>query len=82
MREKTKNERYVEKWLKDNGFNFELLKQYNSKTVWSIRKEDVSDNFELPSGVEDIKAYMSMYKKTFEMKRETNELRKKLEGNQ
>ena len=44
----TKIEKYAEKWFKDNGFTFELVKQYVSKTVYNVYK-DGSDTSDLHS---------------------------------
>lgn len=72
----TKNEKYVEKWFREHGFTYELLKQYNSKTIWNISEGGVESTFELISGVEDIKLYMKRYTETWNMYKELVELRK------
>ena len=67
---KTKNEKYAEKWFKENGFDFELVKQYVSKTKYKITKDGITIPFELIWGVDDIKGYMRMFNESFEMKKQ------------
>lgn len=80
MYEKTKNELYAEKWFKDHGFQFALVKQYYSKTKYNVSKDDITDNFELLSGITDIEQYMKAYEKDFKMKQEIVRLKKQLES--
>lgn len=70
MTEKSKVEKYAEKWFKENGFQCELIKQYISKTKYKISKDGITEIFELSYGITEPKKYMEMYKKSFEMKKE------------
>lgn len=67
MFEKNNNEKYAEKWFKENGFEIVSCKQYQSKTKYVIRKMDTDLSFDLPFCVTDIKHYMEMCKNSFEM---------------
>lgn len=71
-------EKYAVQWLTEKGFEGELVKQYISKTRFSLRKEGVEDTFELAQGVKnmDVKAYMEQYGKQFAMLQEFTRLRK------
>lgn len=66
--EKTRAEKYAEKWFTENGFEFELKKQYISKTKYLVTKDGITDDFELPSTVTDPKRFMAMYGETFKMR--------------
>lgn len=70
MTEKSKVEKYAEKWFKENGFQCELIKQYISKTKYKISKDGITEIFELSYGITEPKKYMEMYKESFEMKKE------------
>lgn len=70
MTDKSKVEKYAEKWFKENGFQCELIKQYISKTKYKISKDGITEIFELSYGITEPKKYMEMYKKSFEMKKE------------
>lgn len=74
----SKNERYAMKFFKNNGFEFEVLKQYNSKTKFKIQKDGLSYEWELLAGVEDIKKYMSMFVYSHEQKLEIQKLKEQL----
>lgn len=68
----SKEEQYAIEWFEQNGFEGELVKQYISKTKFSVSKDGVQDNFELPQGIAgmNIAAYMEQYRKTFGLLRE------------
>jgi hypothetical protein len=78
MYEKTKNEKYAEEWFAEHGFQFTLVKQYISKTEYTVSKDGIIDNFELPSTVMDINQYMKQFEKSFSMKVEIEKLKNKL----
>lgn len=60
-KEFTKNEKYATKFLEKNGFEFEMLRQYNSKTKFMVKRDGISYVWELPAGVEDIRKYMNLF---------------------
>lgn len=76
-KEKSSVEVKAEKWMKENGFQFQVLKQYISKTIYEIEKNGFKTKFELPMSVMNVKKYMELYKKDFETQLELKELRSK-----
>lgn len=74
----SKEEKYVINWFNKNGFSAKIVKQYVSKTIFEITKDDISDKFELPQGIafKNIKAYMEQFMKNWDMYCELYELRK------
>lgn len=79
----SKEEEYVIKWFNDNGFNGKVIKQYVSKTIFEIEKDNIVDKFELPQGIvfNSISSYMKQFKKNWDMLCELNKLRKLERGN-
>ena len=75
----SREEKYVIRWLNENGFSGTLEKQYLSKTHFTLTKNGVNDSLSLPQGIEhmNIKGYMEGYGKSFELLCELMELRKK-----
>lgn len=73
----SKEEKSVIKWLDDNEYNGKILKQYVSKTVFEISKDGITDNFELPQGIDSkqIKNYMEQFQKNWNMLCELKKLR-------
>ena len=73
----SKEEKSVIKWLDDNEYNGKILKQYVSKTVFEISKDGITDNFELPQGIDfkKIKSYMEQFQKNWNMLCELKKLR-------
>ena len=63
-------------WLEEHEFTGSLEKQYQSKTVFRVKKGEITDNFELPNGVSDLKKYMKQFQKNFDMYCELTRLRK------
>lgn len=60
MKEKNRNERYAEYWFSMHGFEWKLVKQYMSKTVYELSKDGLTYKWELPFGVTDMKSYMEL----------------------
>lgn len=60
MYEFSKNEKYFIKWFEDSGYDVEVKKQWNSKTLFHINGKGLDFDIELRQGVEDIKTYMSV----------------------
>ena len=77
-KEYSKNEKYVIKWFKDNGFEIKKIKSYISKTKFEIVKNGEKQLFELPFGIQDIKKYMGIFKKDYEIKQEIKDMKMKL----
>ena len=78
--EKSRAEKFAEKWFDENGFSYELKKQYLSKTKYTVTKDGVTDDFELPSAVTEYKNYMKQYGESFKMKCEIERLRRQVEA--
>lgn len=76
----SKNEKYAVKFFKNNGFEFEILKQYNSKTKFKVKKDGLSYVWELPVGVENIRSYMKIFMYAHEQKLEIQRLREQLKN--
>lgn len=74
----SKEEHYAVKWFDKNGFDGKLVKQFLSKTKFTIHRDGVTDHFELPQGLRnmDVKKYMEQYGQSFLMLRNLVELRK------
>lgn len=69
MREKSKIEKYAEKWFKDNSYEFKVLKYYISKTVYFIKQGDFETEIEIPWCVTDLKGYMKMVGETLRLEK-------------
>ena len=67
---KSSLEKYVERYLKQKGFNVTLVKQWNSKTIYDVEKDGIKERLEIPVSVVEKKKYMDMVNNSFEMKRE------------
>lgn len=67
-KEFSKNERYAIEWFKKNGFEIINIKQYISKTKFTILKNEEEDIFELLSEVSDIQKYMKLFENNFGLK--------------
>ena len=60
MKDLTKNEKYCIKWFEKRGYNIEVKKQWNSKTVFHVVGNGIDFEYELMQGIEDIKKYMKI----------------------
>lgn len=63
-----KEEKRAIEWLVENGFDVVLKKQFISKIVLEVSKNGVSDIFNIPKGITNIKGYMELENKKFELK--------------
>ncbi len=77
-KEKNKIEKYAEKYLLKKGYNVRLIKQYISKSIYNIEKNDIKYNIEIPSNVINVKKYMDLIDFSFHQKEKIEELKKKL----
>lgn len=76
--EMSHNEKYAVKWFNDHGFDGEV-KQYLSKTKFTLTKDGKTDTFELPTTADvEIKSYMQQYEKSWKLHCEINQLRRQL----
>ena len=60
MKDLNKNEKVAEKYFKDHGFEYKMLKQYLSKTVYELSKDGLTYKWELPYGITEPKKYMEL----------------------
>ena len=76
----SKEEKFVIKWFEENGFTGKIVKQYVTKTIFEISKDDITDRFELPQGVvfKNIKGYMEQYRRNWSINLELRDLRNKV----
>ena len=73
----SKEDKYIFNWLKENGFDAVLEKQFISKMKVTVTKDGVTNHAEFPSGMKfDVKSYMKQYGKSFDMLCELEKLRK------
>ena len=75
----SKNEKYAMRYFKENGFDFVILKQYNSKTKFKVQRDGLSYIWELPTGVENIGQYMKVFIYGHEQKLEIQRLKEQLQ---
>lgn len=70
-------EKYAISWFEENGFDAILKKQYLSKTVFTVSKDDVSKEFELPSDDNEVnvKQFMEQFRRDWDMLCENLKLR-------
>lgn len=78
MKEKSSWEKYAEKFLEKKGFTVKLVKQYNSKTVYDVSRNGLSERLEIPCAIVDKKKYMDSVLNGFEMKEEIERLKSTL----
>lgn len=81
LKDKTLFEKYAENYLKKKGYAVELVRQYQSKTVYDISKDNITDRIELPTAVDNKKKYMEFVDRNFKMKAEISELKSMLKHN-
>lgn len=76
----SKEEKFAIEWLNDNGFSGKLEKQYVSKTIFTIEKDDITETFELPQGIKNmnISKYMDQFSKNWKVLCELQKLRKQV----
>ena len=63
-----KEEKRALEWLVENGFDVVLKKQFLTKIVLEVSKNGVSDIFHIPKGITNIKEYMALENKKFQLK--------------
>ena len=71
-KEKSKVEKSIERKMKAKGFEITMLKQYISKTVYTISKDGFEQKVEVPSNVTDTTSYASMLLELFQASAKIN----------
>lgn len=69
---------YAEAHWKEHGFDAKLVKRYQSKSVYEISRDGLTDTYEIPYTVKDFKGFMNQFHKCWDLLVEVNYLRKKL----
>lgn len=71
----SKEELFAIKWFEENGFEVELKEQFVSKAKFIVRKDNITDNFDLTQGLKkmSVKQYMQQYKRQFELLKQLKE---------
>ena len=57
----------AERWWTENGYTYKLTKRYLHKDVYTVSKNGVMVQFEIPDTVTDSKGNMDFFKKLFEL---------------
>lgn len=71
-KEKSKVEKSIERKMKAKGFEITMLKQYISKTVYTISKDGFEQKVEVPSNVTDTTSYANMLLELFQASAKIN----------
>ena len=71
-REKSKVEKSIERKMKTKGFEITMLKQYISKTVYTISKDGFEQKVEVPSNITDTTLYANMLLELFQASAKIN----------
>lgn len=71
-KEKSKVEKSIERKIKAKGFEITMLKQYISKTVYTISKDGFEQKVEVPSNVTDTTSYANMLLELFQASAKIN----------
>lgn len=72
IKEKSKVEKSIERKMKAKGFDITMLKQYISKTVYTISKDGIENKVEVPSNITDTTLYANMLSELFKVSAEIN----------
>ena len=67
MQDKTRTQRYAEKYWMRHGYQFKLVKQYISKSVYLVGKDGVTMKYQHPAVVDDNRGIMECFENTFNM---------------
>ena len=76
----SKEENFAIDWLKRNGFIVTLYRQYMSKTIFTVERDGITENIEIPLTAKDmnLEKYMERFSKNWEVLRELRKLRKQV----
>ena len=72
IKEKSNVEKSIERKMKAKGFDITMLKQYISKTVYTISKDGIEKKVEVPSNITDTTLYANMLSELFKVSAEIN----------
>ena len=80
MTRKTSAELGAEKWLREHGYKFKILKRIPAKTVYNIGKNDLEMQFELSHFIVNGECYMRLFEIIFKMTAQARLLEDKIQG--
>lgn len=77
MKENTKAEELVKKWLEENGYDYEV-KTYSPGETAHDGRERSRDTISVPAEVENVELFMEQFIQSFKEINEVTELRKQV----
>lgn len=66
---KSREEKYAEKWFTNNGYNFRCVKRCNSKATYMVEKDGFEMTWVLMRTKINMAHHMRMFEELFETKR-------------
>ena len=75
-------EKYAERWWGQRGYNVQLLRRYQSKSIYEVRKDGLMLTVEIPYTVRKFKPFMEQFQKGWDMHAEVVRLRQQLADRQ
>lgn len=74
----TKEEKYAERWLKDNEFAIQSVKQFIGHTIFVVSKNEITDKVIVPKGCPKLKTkdFMAQFEKSFSLRCEIEGINK------
>ena len=80
--EASQAEKYAERWWKKNGFDVNLLKRYQSKSIYAVSRDGMATNVEIPYTVRKFKGFMEQFQKGFDLQLGVEEMKRQLDAQQ
>ena len=75
-------EKYAERWWEKHGFEVELLKRYQSKSIYKVSRDGMTTNEEIPYTVRKFKEFMERFQKGWDMQLEIEAMKRQLAAQQ
>ena len=75
-------EKYAERWWEKHGFVVELLKRYQSKSIYKVSRDGMTTNEEIPYTVQKFKEFMERFQKGWDMQMEIEAMKRQLAAKQ
>ena len=75
-------ERYAERYWQKNGFTVKLLKRYQSKSIYEVSRDGLTQKAEIPDTVRRFGEYMKQFQKGWDMAMEVERLRQQVREQQ
>ena len=67
MQDKTRTQRYAEKYWERHGYKFKLIKQFTSRADYLVGKDGVVMKYKHPAVVDDNRGIMEYFEYTFDL---------------